>query len=127
MNFGVCDFSRLAVTDWRLWFLALSNAPRRILRVAERRGSLSVLIGQVRLLLGRGRCSNRALAGDISATMPWRRWRQGQIPSIVVARELLSRAINGSHHTVFGLFRTGHAPPLQFRPLLEMTLWSRRS
>jgi len=32
-NFGVCDFSRLAVTDWRLrrwrlWFLALSNAPR---------------------------------------------------------------------------------------------------
>jgi len=31
-NFGVCDFSRLAVTDWRLrrwrlWFLALSNAP----------------------------------------------------------------------------------------------------
>jgi len=32
MNFGVCDFSRLAVTDWRLrrwrlWFLALSNAP----------------------------------------------------------------------------------------------------
>jgi len=34
-NFGVCDFSRLAVTDWRvrrwrLWFLALSNAPRII-------------------------------------------------------------------------------------------------
>ena len=28
-NFGVCDFSRLEVTDWRLWFLALSNAPRR--------------------------------------------------------------------------------------------------
>jgi len=32
MNFGVCDFPRLAVTDWRLrrwrlWFLALSNAP----------------------------------------------------------------------------------------------------
>jgi len=32
-NFGVCDFSRLAVTDWRLWrwrvwLLALSNAPR---------------------------------------------------------------------------------------------------
>ena len=31
-NFGVCDFSRLAVTDWclrrwLLWFLALSNAP----------------------------------------------------------------------------------------------------
>ena len=31
-NFGVCEFSRLAVTDWRLrrwrlWFLALSNAP----------------------------------------------------------------------------------------------------
>ena len=31
-NFGVSDFSRLAVTDWRLrrwhlWFLALSNAP----------------------------------------------------------------------------------------------------
>jgi len=36
MNFGVCDFSRLAVTDWRLrrwrlWFLALSNAPRFLL------------------------------------------------------------------------------------------------
>ena len=33
MNFGVCDFSRLAVVDWRLrlwrlWFLALWNAPR---------------------------------------------------------------------------------------------------
>jgi len=31
-SFGVCDFSRLAITDWRLrrwrlWFLALSNAP----------------------------------------------------------------------------------------------------
>ena len=31
-NCGVCDFSRLAVKDWRLrrwrlWFLALSNAP----------------------------------------------------------------------------------------------------
>jgi len=26
-NFGVWDFSRLAVTDWRLSFLALSNAP----------------------------------------------------------------------------------------------------
>jgi len=25
-NFGVCDFSRLAVTDWRLWFLALMTA-----------------------------------------------------------------------------------------------------
>ena len=34
-NFGVCDFSRLAVTDWRLrrrrlWFLALSNAPKEL-------------------------------------------------------------------------------------------------
>jgi len=33
-NFGVCDFSRLAVTDlrlrrWRLWILALSNAHRQ--------------------------------------------------------------------------------------------------
>ena len=33
-NFGVCDFSRLAVTDWRLrrwclWFLALMTATRR--------------------------------------------------------------------------------------------------
>jgi len=33
MNFGVCDLTLLAVTDWRLrrwrlWFLALSNAPR---------------------------------------------------------------------------------------------------
>ena len=32
-NIGVCDFARLAITDWRLrrwrlWFLALSNAPR---------------------------------------------------------------------------------------------------
>jgi len=32
-NFRVCDFSRLAVTDWRLrrwrlWFLALSNVPQ---------------------------------------------------------------------------------------------------
>ena len=31
-NFGVCDFPRLAITDWRLrrwrlWFLALSDAP----------------------------------------------------------------------------------------------------
>jgi len=26
MNFGVCDFSRFAVTDWRLWFLALMTA-----------------------------------------------------------------------------------------------------
>jgi len=25
-TFGVCDFSRLAVTDWRLWFLALMTA-----------------------------------------------------------------------------------------------------
>jgi len=25
-NFGVCDFSLLAVTDWRLWFLALMTA-----------------------------------------------------------------------------------------------------
>jgi len=25
-TFGVCDFSRLAVTDWRLWFLALTTA-----------------------------------------------------------------------------------------------------
>jgi len=36
-NFGVCDFSRLAVTDWRLrrwrsWFLALSNAPHMLLK-----------------------------------------------------------------------------------------------
>jgi len=28
MNFGVCDFSRFAVTDWRLWFLALITATR---------------------------------------------------------------------------------------------------
>jgi len=27
-KFGVCDFSRLAVTDWRLWFLALMTATR---------------------------------------------------------------------------------------------------
>ena len=32
-NFGVCDYSRLAVTDWRLrrwrlWFLALMTATR---------------------------------------------------------------------------------------------------
>jgi len=26
MNFGVCDFSRFAVTDWRLCFLALMTA-----------------------------------------------------------------------------------------------------
>ena len=26
-NFGFCNFSRLAFTDWRLRFLALSNAP----------------------------------------------------------------------------------------------------
>jgi len=26
MNFGVCDFSRFAVTDWRLRFLALMTA-----------------------------------------------------------------------------------------------------
>ena len=25
-NLGVCDFSRLAVRDWRLWFLALMTA-----------------------------------------------------------------------------------------------------
>jgi len=25
-TFDVCDFSRLAVTDWRLWFLALLTA-----------------------------------------------------------------------------------------------------
>jgi len=35
MNFGVCDFSRFAVTDWRLrrWrfrFLALVTATRRV-------------------------------------------------------------------------------------------------
>jgi len=35
-KFGVCDFSRLVVTDWRLrrwrlWFLALSSAPRNSL------------------------------------------------------------------------------------------------
>ena len=29
-NFGVCDFSRLAVTDWRLWFLALMTATLKI-------------------------------------------------------------------------------------------------
>jgi len=34
--FGVCDFARLAVTDWslrrwRLWFLALPNAPHSFL------------------------------------------------------------------------------------------------
>ena len=28
-TFGVCDFSRLAVTDWRLRFLALMTATRR--------------------------------------------------------------------------------------------------
>jgi len=33
MNFGVCDFSRFEVTDWRLrrwrlWFLALMTATR---------------------------------------------------------------------------------------------------
>jgi len=37
MNFGVFDFSRLAVTDWRLrrwrlWFLALSNDPQNTVR-----------------------------------------------------------------------------------------------
>jgi len=35
MNFGVRDFSRLAVTDWRLrrwrlWFLALTTATRQV-------------------------------------------------------------------------------------------------
>jgi len=30
-NFAVCDFFRLAVTDWRLRFLALSNASLNIL------------------------------------------------------------------------------------------------
>jgi len=39
-NFGVCDFSPLAVTDWRLrrwrlWFLALSNAPQLTLRLVS--------------------------------------------------------------------------------------------
>jgi len=34
-TFGVCDFCRLAVTDWRLrrwrlWFLALMTATRRV-------------------------------------------------------------------------------------------------
>jgi len=34
MNFGVCDFSRFEVTDWRLWrwrlwFLALMTATRQ--------------------------------------------------------------------------------------------------
>jgi len=27
-TFGVCDFSRFAVMDWRLWFLALMTAIR---------------------------------------------------------------------------------------------------
>ena len=26
MNFDLCDFSRFAVADWRLWFLALMTA-----------------------------------------------------------------------------------------------------
>ena len=34
-TFGVCDFSRLVVTDWyvrrwRLWFLALMTATRQV-------------------------------------------------------------------------------------------------
>ena len=37
-TFGVCDFSRLAVTDWRLrrwrlWFLALMTATQKILKI----------------------------------------------------------------------------------------------
>jgi len=37
-TFGVCDFSRSAVTDWRLrrwrlWFLALMTATRRLVQV----------------------------------------------------------------------------------------------
>jgi len=41
MNFGVCDFSRFAVTDWRvrrwrLWFLALMTATHvKAMRVAH--------------------------------------------------------------------------------------------
>jgi len=30
MKFGVCDFSRLSVTDWRLCFLALMTATHQI-------------------------------------------------------------------------------------------------
>jgi len=40
MTFGVCDCSRLAVTDWRLrrwrlWFLALMTATRPVTRTAD--------------------------------------------------------------------------------------------
>jgi len=35
--FGVCDFSRLAVSDWRLWFLALMTATR-LFRVFNQKG-----------------------------------------------------------------------------------------
>jgi len=36
-TFGVCNFSRLAVTDWRLWFLALMTATL----VFNKNGSIS--------------------------------------------------------------------------------------
>jgi len=40
---GVCDISRVAAMDWRLrrwrlWFLALSNAPRHLFRNPCRQG-----------------------------------------------------------------------------------------
>jgi len=34
-TFGVCDFSRLAVTDWRLRFLALMTATRERLIILK--------------------------------------------------------------------------------------------
>jgi len=44
-TFGVCDFSRLAVTDWRLrrlrlWFLALMTATLQYLLLAYRNHAL---------------------------------------------------------------------------------------
>jgi len=43
MNFGVCDFSRFAVMDWRLrrwrlWFLALMTATQVVLKLAFVKG-----------------------------------------------------------------------------------------
>jgi len=73
-NFGVFDFSRLAVTDWRLrrwrlWFLALSNAPRLFRQYTSTTCYLLVLVPQPSQHI----CAAGCLIGHRYATFIW--WR----------------------------------------------------
>jgi len=68
-TFGVCDFSRSAVTDWRLWFLALMTATLYYYREGHGRkiNSVCLAILQVALMVYRW----KGMLANLNTAINW--------------------------------------------------------